>query len=219
MEDKKIVIIYKEVGKEPVPMKIENSLKEKERLVGGKLKVMGFEDIYVCCNEEFQKKTIRPNITYKFGSICGDFFVTNKEKESNELKSLTKEQAIEYYLYLKRNGISYDNCDENGKILTRFERRRKKQQEKFKAMQEQKSKNNSFKINENPKIELKNNETNNLPKNVEKEGKRILEANDSSSKIEESNKEILKMILGIQAMILQYVNGKIDSENTEESEE
>lgn len=59
----------------------------------------------------------------------------------------------------------------------------------------------------------------NSPKSIGKVGKTILEANKSERDINQTNEQILKMILGIQAIILQYVNGQIDNETIEESEE
>lgn len=132
MKNKNLIILYKEVGKDPVLMKIENSLEEKEKLVGGKIEVIPFENILICCNEDLQVNKIKPNIAFKFSSIYGNCFVIAEDEYTGEFKSLAKDEAIKYYSFLKKNSFSYENCDENGRILSRAEISKKRRNEKLK---------------------------------------------------------------------------------------
>ena len=51
-ENKKIRILYKEVGKETQIMFIDNTLEVKQKLVGGLIEVVPYEDVLIICNEE-----------------------------------------------------------------------------------------------------------------------------------------------------------------------
>ena len=52
----KLKILYKEVGKRPKPMEIEDTLEAKQKLVGGLIGVVPYIDnMLLICNEEGKK--------------------------------------------------------------------------------------------------------------------------------------------------------------------
>ena len=52
----KLKILYKEVGKRPKPMEIEDTLEAKQKLVGGLIEVVPYIDnMLLICNEEGKK--------------------------------------------------------------------------------------------------------------------------------------------------------------------
>lgn len=97
-----IIVLFKDVGKNPTLMKIKNTEEELEKTIGGKIEILPYEDIVVICNKE--RNRLSPNIylntTFdKFEpSIRGKIIIANKE--NGIYKSLDKEQAYKYYKIL-----------------------------------------------------------------------------------------------------------------------
>lgn len=126
METKKIIVIFKEVGKEPTIMKIENTIEVFKSQLGGDIEIIPYEDIEIICRKD--RENLKPNIYLNTSfeklnfSIKGDIFITTKEE--NNFISLTKEQVIKYNELLIRGSFNYRHFDENGKYLSNKELRK-----------------------------------------------------------------------------------------------
>ena len=98
MDNKKIIVIYKEVGEVPVLKKVTNSKETFELLIGGEMDILPYENIFIICRKDREK--LKPNISVNTNydkanfSIRGTVLIVNKDNE--EFKSLSKEQAITY---------------------------------------------------------------------------------------------------------------------------
>lgn len=106
-----IIVLFKDIGQNPVLMKIKNTEEELEKTIGGKIEILPYEDIVIICNKE--RSRLSPNIylntTFdKFEpSIRGKIIVANKENAI--YKSLDKEQAYKYYKLLVAESFKYKN--------------------------------------------------------------------------------------------------------------
>ena len=87
-----IVIIYKEVGKDPVFRKVENSIKSFETILGGEIETIPYEDIVIICRKN--RDSLRANIYINnIGfSIKGNIILV--KRVDNKFVSLNREQAI-----------------------------------------------------------------------------------------------------------------------------
>jgi hypothetical protein len=125
---KYVVVVYKEVGKEPEFRKIENSIEEFEKLVGGEITTIHFEDIEIVYKKD--SDNLRPNIYIRpeflsIGlSIRGNLFVINKNDDS--FSTLNKDQAIKYREMLIRSSFNYENFDEFGRYVPNKKRNQRK---------------------------------------------------------------------------------------------
>lgn len=119
MSNENLVVLYKEVGKEPEFKKIENNLEVLQSLVGGELEFIPYEDIVIVArkNEENLKPNIYINTEFLGigSSIRGIILVVCKEDEN--FKSLNKEQAMKYREFLIRASFNYDNFDDQGRYV------------------------------------------------------------------------------------------------------
>ena len=184
-----VVIVYKEVGKEPEYRKIENSIKSFENLLGGEITTIHFEDVEIVYKKD--SNNLRPNIYIipdflSIGlSIRGNLFLINKNEKSI-FTTLTKEHAIKWKEILIRKSFHYENFDEYGRYIS--------------------------KMNENPKYHRRKLQSDSLSNN---KGKLILETtidetdttlNKADSDYNEVDlEEVLKMILGMQSIILKFI--------------
>lgn len=125
---KYVVVVYKEVGKEPEFRKIENSIEEFEKLVGGEITTIHFEDIEIVYKKD--SDNLRPNIYIRpeflsIGmSIRGNLFIINKNDDS--FSTLNKDQAIKYREMLIRSSFNYENFDEFGRYVPHQKRNQRK---------------------------------------------------------------------------------------------
>lgn len=77
----KITVLFFEVGCEPRPKRIPNTLKAMQELVGGYIESWELDDaLTLICNEEGRVKGLPANaamLSHRFGMqvICGNFFV------------------------------------------------------------------------------------------------------------------------------------------------
>lgn len=123
METKKIIVIYKEVGKDPILMKLENNLESFQKQLGGEVEIISYEDIQIICKKE--RENLKPNIyintnSERFNlSIKGNLLVTAKEE--NDFISLNKQQALKYTNFLIKESFKYKHFDKNGKYLSNKE--------------------------------------------------------------------------------------------------
>ena len=93
---KKIKVVYKEVGKQPVTKEIENTLEAKQELVGGLIEVVDYkEGLLIICNEEGKILNQKPNIDIGYDYIAGNCFVIGDDYENAGFKSVEENQIEE----------------------------------------------------------------------------------------------------------------------------
>ena len=135
MDNKKIIVIYKEVGEVPVLKKVTNSKETFELLIGGEMDILPYENIFIICRKDREK--LKPNISVNTNydkanfSIRGTVLIVNKDNE--EFKSLSKEQAIKYAKFLVMESFKYEHFDENGRYLSNRELRKRRKNQENKA--------------------------------------------------------------------------------------
>lgn len=103
----KIRILYKEVGKEPQIMFIENTLEAKQELVGGLIEVVPYEDVLIICNEEGKLLNMPPNLVFEYDYIAGNCFVIGDDYKNADFKSLTDEEILKYREDLKKRSFNF----------------------------------------------------------------------------------------------------------------
>lgn len=99
-------IIYKEAGSEPVIMKIEDTLENYQKLVGGYIELVALDDkAELVLNEEGKVLGLPMNGFFSSNGkvvdhIAGDYFIVGVE---DDFVSLTDDQ-IEKYLEMAKEG-------------------------------------------------------------------------------------------------------------------
>lgn len=102
----------------PLEIEIQNTLKEKQKLVGGLIEVCYLnnkDDVCLICNENAKTYNLPPNRFLGHQFIYGDFLIVGDAYETADFKSLTKKQ-IKYY----QNYFGQDSIDRtNSRIIAR----------------------------------------------------------------------------------------------------
>ena len=167
MSSREIIVIYKEVGKEPDLVKIRNTKESFEKLIGGEMEIIPYADIEIICRKN--RKSLKPNIYLNVTPLKVDFSIRGNvviaRKEENQYKTLTKKQVFKYVKLLKEESFG------NKEIL---------QTRKYT------NNNNNIKVKE--------------------EMEKIVSSAD-----EYNAEEVLKMILVIQNIILQFIKENADT--------
>ena len=126
----KIIVLFKEAGKEAVLKRIENTIENKEKLIGGKFKVKKYGDVLLCYREDAQN--LMPNITIYSDTYNGNIFFTGIDNFSN-LISLTKEQCLTLFKELKNTSFNYKENDDGKMTLVSQKTKEKKARVKMKV--------------------------------------------------------------------------------------
>lgn len=105
MEEIKVII--KKVGEEPYVDLIKNTLETKQKIVGGLIECVEYEDALIICNEEGKILNLEPNVLFDYDYIAGDFIVVGDDYENGDFKSLTKEQIEKFTKDLKEREFKY----------------------------------------------------------------------------------------------------------------
>lgn len=161
-----LIGIFKDVGKEPEFIKINNSLERLKQLIGGDIETIKYQNFIIIYNKN--NKNLIPNIWIDTGflklgtTIRGKVFIV-KIDENGNLESLTKEQCLKCRDILVNKSFKYENLNQKEYNIVNYD---KNNFQRSLQMERVDSKTNSKKIN---------------------------------------NEETLKMILGIQAIILKYI--------------
>lgn len=159
----KIVVIYKEPGKDPEYRKIENSDEEFKRILGGEISKLDMVDSYIVFLKDSER--LKANVYVRVGTcslvvtIKGNLLLVAKNRDSNEIISLTREEAISYGTFLVQRAHDYSNQDENGKFLSKREMARRtlqKIKERKKALERDMESNTKTNENQNFKANNKN---------------------------------------------------------------
>lgn len=113
--NEKLKIFYKKVAETPEVMMIEDTLEEKQKLVGGLIEVVSYdEDIVLVCNEEGKILNMQPNLLFDYDYIAGNCFFVGDDFENSGFKSLTDEQIEKLKEIIKeRDFISILNQEKN----------------------------------------------------------------------------------------------------------
>ncbi len=144
MENKEIIVVYKEVGKSPLLMKISNNTETLKVLVGGEIELLPYENVFIVCKKD--RESLKPNISLNINygnavfSIRGNILIINKDNDN--FKSLSKEQALKYAKLLVDQSFKYEHFDKNGKYLSNKELKRQMQKSQNSSI----SKNNGTSI-------------------------------------------------------------------------
>lgn len=141
MENKEIIVVYKEVGKSPLLMKISNNTETLKVLVGGEIELFPYENVFIVCKKD--RESLKPNISLNINygnavfSIRGNILIINKDNDN--FKSLSKEQALKYAKLLVEQSFKYEHFDKNGKYLSNTELK--------KQIQKSQNSNNTLMLN------------------------------------------------------------------------
>ena len=107
----KLRVIYKEVGKEPEVIEIEDTLEAKQKLVEGLIEVVPYKDnLLLICNEEGKINNLAPNLQFDYDYIAGNCFIVGDDFENEGFKSVEDKQIEEIKKDLKDRSI--ETCKE-----------------------------------------------------------------------------------------------------------
>ena len=114
LEDvKKLKVIYKEVGKEPIEMEIDDTLEAKQKLVGGLIEVVPYkDDLLLICNEEGKITNLKPNLQFDYDYIAGNCFIVGDDYENADFKSIPDDKIQEIKTDLKEKSIVLEEVEE-----------------------------------------------------------------------------------------------------------
>lgn len=126
-ENKKIRILYKEVGKEPQIMFVDNTLEVKQKLVGGLIEVVPYEDVLIICNEEGKLLNMPPNLVFEYDYIAGNCFVIGDDYKNADFKSLTDEEILKYREDLKKRSFNFKQYERTQERLHSSKKKEKKE--------------------------------------------------------------------------------------------
>ena len=126
-ENKKIRILYKEIGKEPQIMFIDNTLEAKQKLVGGLIEVVPYEDVLIICNEEGKLLNMPPNLVFEYDYIAGNCFVIGDDYKNADFKSLTDEEILKYREDLKKRSFNFKQYERTQERLHSSKKKEEKE--------------------------------------------------------------------------------------------
>lgn len=107
----KLRVIYKEVGKEPEVIEIEDTLEAQQKLVEGLIEVVPYKDnLLLICNEEGKINNLAPNLQFDYDYIAGNCFIVGDDFENEGFKSVEDKQIEDIKKDLKERSIEI--CEE-----------------------------------------------------------------------------------------------------------
>lgn len=116
-ESKKLKIIYKEVGKDPVVLEIEDTLEAKQKLVGGLIEVVPYkDDLLLICNEEGKITNLKPNLQFDYDYIAGNCFIIGDDYENSGFKSIEENQIEDIKKDLEERTIILEELEEDDEM-------------------------------------------------------------------------------------------------------
>ena len=214
--------------------KVKNTKEDLEQLIGGEIATVKYDDYVIIYKKNSDNMLGNVCLDVKgYGldlSLKGTIFVVNQD-ENGEFKSLNKQQALKSTGVLIRKSFNYKNFDENGRYLGKSQRRKRNKQNntnktnssQLDIQKQAMGVSNSFFENNFrlEKIETKNDEqkeNSNTTLGENDKGKLVLEKTPETSTSTESqtpvislsDETVLKMILKIQFIILDFINNAMD---------
>lgn len=116
-ESKKLKIIYKEVGKDPVVLEIEDTLEAKQKLVGGLIEIVPYkDDLLLICNEEGKITNLKPNLQFDYDYIAGNCFIVGDDYENSGFKSIEENQIKDIKKDLEERTIILEELEEDDEM-------------------------------------------------------------------------------------------------------
>lgn len=116
-EDKKLKIVYKEVGKNPIVIEIEDTLEAKQKLVDGLIEVLPYKDnLLLVCNEEGKITNLKPNIQLDYDYIAGNCFIVGDDFENAGFKSVKEDQIEDIKKDLEDKSIILEEIEETDEM-------------------------------------------------------------------------------------------------------
>ena len=114
LEDtKKLKVIFKEVGKDPIVMEIDDTLEVKQKLVGGLIEVVPYKDnLLLICNEEGKITNLKPNLQFDYDYISGNCFIVGDDFENSGFKSVEDNQIEDIKKELEDRKIISEEIEE-----------------------------------------------------------------------------------------------------------
>lgn len=113
-EKEKLKIVFKEVGKDPVIMEIDDTLEAKQKLVGGLIEVVPYKDnLILICNEEGKITNLKPNLQFDYDYIAGNCFVVGDDYENSGFKSIEDNQIVDIKKDLEERTIILEEIEED----------------------------------------------------------------------------------------------------------
>ena len=114
LEDtKKLKFIFKEVGKDPIVMEIDDTLEAKQKLVGGLIEVVPYKDnLLLICNEEGKITNLKPNLQFDYDYISGNCFIVGDDFENSGFKSVEDNQIEDIKKDLEDRKIISEEIEE-----------------------------------------------------------------------------------------------------------
>ena len=107
--ENKLKILYKEVGKIPEVIEIEDTLEAKQKLVDGLIEVVPYiDDMLLICNEEGKILKMYPNLDFTYDYIAGNCFVIGDDFENADFRSLTEEEIKKARIDLTKRMFKYN---------------------------------------------------------------------------------------------------------------
>ena len=116
-KNKKLKIVYKEVGKDPVVMEIDDTLEAKQKLVGGLIEVVPYKDnLLLICNEEGKISNLKPNLQFDYDYIVGNCFIVGDDYENAGFKSVEENQIKDIKNDLEDRTIILEEIEETDEM-------------------------------------------------------------------------------------------------------
>lgn len=113
-ETKKLKVIFKEVGKEPVVMEIDDTLEAKQKLVGGLIEIVPYkDDLLLVCNEEGKITNLKLNLQFDYDYIAGNCFIVGDDYENSGFKSIEESQIEDIKKDLEGRSIILEEIEED----------------------------------------------------------------------------------------------------------
>lgn len=109
----KIRILFKAVGQPAKIVTIPNTLQAKQRLVGGLIEVIQYEDVLLVCNEEGKILNMPPNLVFDYDYIAGNCFIIGDDYENGNFRSLTLDEIEKYKKDIDSRSFKYKEVKEN----------------------------------------------------------------------------------------------------------
>lgn len=207
-----IVIIYKEVGKDPIFRKVENSIKSFKTILGGEIEVIPYDDIVIICRKN--RDSLKANIYINnIGfSIRGNIILV--KKLDDKFVSLNREQAIKYGVFITQQSFNYKHFDENGKYLTNKELKRRYREKKIKENENKEKTQSTQNDTKQKDNEMSKDEVIQAIVNIP--GVTVVKQenpNTTSDDEDFNTNETLKLILEIQCSILAFIRKLKENNN------
>lgn len=108
MKEEKIRCLLVEPYELPKEIEIDNTLEEKQKLVGGLIECTYLQndpDVVLICNEEGKINGMKLNRYIGHDIIAGPFLIVGDDYQNGDFKSLTDEQILKYKMRFDRNSI------------------------------------------------------------------------------------------------------------------